>query len=95
MPSNPQQYMRIPVPVEAWRLTPEDLPQIAKWCGGKVKGLSITFPKIRDRSKPFGSEDHNSYAVIGDVIIRVGKGFVRMEGTKFDREYRSRENRAA
>jgi len=92
--TSPQEFVRMPILVEAWRLIPEDLPAIAKWCNGKVKGNSVMFPRIRDKARTLDSQDRNSYAVIGDVIVKSSKGYTLMKGDDFDRQYRAYTKRA-
>ena len=88
MTAGPQEFYRIPQVFEAWTVTEDELSNIAKWCKGKVKGLSITFPKIRDKAKPLDSQERNSYAVCGDVIIKSSKGFTVLKGETFAKEFR-------
>ena len=80
-------YVRKPCTVEAGRVTVEDLDEIARWCNGKVRGYSITFPRIRDKSRPLDSQDRRSYAVLGQVIIKTAKGFKVMDGPEFDSKF--------
>jgi len=93
MTEGPQEVYRIPQVFEAWRVTEDDLPNIARWCKGKVKGYSITFPRIRDKSKPLDSQERNSYAVCGDVIVKSSKGFTVLKGETFEREFRPATSR--
>lgn len=85
---SPKEYITLPVYVEAWQLTLENLPQAAQWCRGRVKGESITFPKIRDRSKTLNSTDTNSYAVIGDYIVKVAQGYKVVKAEAFEKSHR-------
>lgn len=94
MNNAPKEFIKLPVLVEAWKVNADELPQIAKWCGGKVRGLSITFPKVRDRSKVLNPDDRNSYAVVGDYIYRVSKGFALMKGEDFERQHREHTQRS-
>ena len=93
MTAGPQEFYRIPQVFEAWPVTEDELSDIAKWCKGKVKGLSITFPKIRDKAKPLDSQERNSYAVLGDVIVRSNKGFTVFKRDTFAQQFRPATNR--
>jgi hypothetical protein len=90
---SPAEFYTVPTVVEAWKLTEDNLPLVAKWCNGRVKGLSITFPKIRDKSKTLESTDTNSYAVLGDYIVRVSNGFKVVKGVDFERGHREATRR--
>jgi hypothetical protein len=80
-------YYRRPFVVEAEKLIADDLPRIAKWCNGRVKGNSITFARIRDKSKVLDSKDRRAYAVLGQVLVKTAKGFVVMNGDEFDAKF--------
>jgi hypothetical protein len=95
MSNAPQEYVTKPVLVEAWQLTEDNLPQVAKWCRGRVKGESITFAKIRDKSKVLGGQDNNHYAHIGDYIVRRAKGFELQRSATFEQGHQLYSRRQA
>lgn len=82
-----KEFISKPHLIEAWQLHPDNLDMVAQWCRGRVRGLSIVFPKIRDKAKPIDTQDNNHYAVIGDWVIRSGKGFVKMKDIDFNKRY--------
>lgn len=82
-----KEFVTKPFLVEAWQLHPDNLDMIASWCRGRVRGLSIVFPKIRDKSKPVDTTDNNHYAVVGDWVVRQSRGFVKMKNEEFTKRY--------
>lgn len=92
---SPKQYVTKPVLVEAWKITPANIELVAKWCSGRVRGLSVIFPKIRDRGKPLhpASKDNNHYALISDYVVKVKGGFVKLSEEEFLARYNPSGNR--
>lgn len=88
MSTAPRQYITKPSYIEAWQLTEENISSVAKWCNGRVKGLSITLPKIRDRGKPLNPNDVYSYAVSGNYIVRLKKGFKVLPAEEFEKGHK-------
>lgn len=96
MTNSPQEFISVPTVIEAWKITHDNLDAVAKWCGGKRKGESITFPKIRDRSKILqNGQDNNHFAIIGSVIVRRAKGFDLYTPQEFDRSFRPARKRVS
>lgn len=91
---SPQEYITIPVLLEAMKLEEDNLPAVAQWCKGKVKGGSISFPKIRDRSKPIRNGDTSSYAIIGEYIEKTSRGFKVVRPEEFERTRRPATRRS-
>jgi hypothetical protein len=90
MTNAPRQYVTVPKYVEAWKITEDNLAEVAKWCRGKVKGESITFPKIRDRSKVLNNgQDNNHYGRPGQYVVRLSKGFDLQQGVLFEKDHRA------
>jgi hypothetical protein len=87
MSKYPQEYFTRPVPVEAWQITLENLGDVAKWCRGYVKGESIRFAKPKEDRRPLDSTDNSHYAVVGDYIVRKGKGFTVVKPLIFERTH--------
>jgi hypothetical protein len=81
MPS-PTKYITKPVVVEAMQVSLENLADIAKWCGGYVRGESIRFTKPKQLRKP--NADNSHYAIVGDYVIKTNYGFTVMKPAKFE-----------
>lgn len=90
-----QEFITVPAKVEAWILEPENLDLAAQWCRGRRRGLSVIFPKIRDKKKMLDAQDNNHYAIPGDVIVKTRAGFVKMSGEEFSRKFRATSTRIA
>lgn len=86
----PQQYFSIPRVYEAWRISLENIKDVAAWCTGRVQGHTVVFSKIRHRGVLLtpGSKDNKHYAQVGDYVLKVSSGFVRLSEEEFDRNYR-------
>ena len=84
MTNTPEEFFTKPVPVEAWQLTLDNLPLVAKWCKGYVKGESIKFAKPKANRSPLDSTDNSHYAVVGDYIVRIAGGFTVMKQKVFE-----------
>lgn len=86
----PQQYTSIPRVFEAWRINLDNINEIAAWCTGRVQGHTVVFSKIRHRGTLLtpGSKDNKHYAQVGDYILKVASGFVRLSEEEFTRNYR-------
>jgi hypothetical protein len=82
-----QEFVTIPVTVEAWRLELDNLDLVAQWCKGRRRGQSVIFPKIRNKAKLIDSQDNNHYAIPGDVVVKTSKGFIKMSGDEFEKRF--------
>lgn len=82
-----QEFLMKPVVVEAWHLQQDNLDLIAQWCKGRRRGLSVIFPKIRNRAKTIDSQDTNHYAIVGDWIVKTKRGFIKMSNRDFNATY--------
>lgn len=70
-------FFRIPFPVEAVRVTDENMEDIAKWCGGQVEsatqsGKTVKYIKV-DVKNPMTERQKKAY--IGDWVLYAGKGW--------------------
>jgi len=93
--TSPRQYVTKPTFVEAWQIRVDNIKDVAKWCHGRVRGSSVIFPKIRNRGKPLQDtpKDNNHYALLGDYVVRVSNGFVRLSEEEFKSHYAPSGNR--
>lgn len=90
--TNSQEFLMRPVVVEAWQLHPDNLDLVAQWCRGRRRGMSIEFPKIRDRAKLLENQNTKHHAIVGDWIIRTSKGYVKMSAEEFDMKFAPTRN---
>lgn len=70
-------FFRIPFPVEAIRVTDENMEDVAKWCGGKVdtviqSGRAVKFIQV-DVKNPMTERQKKAY--VGDWVLYAGKGW--------------------
>lgn len=93
MQSASKEFISRPYLIEAWQLHPDNLDLVGQWCRGRVRGLSIVFPKIRDKSKPIEGQDNNHYAVVGDWVVKTSAGFVKMKNDEFNKRYAPTQDR--
>src|SRR3954454_9702878 len=77
----PEKYVRKPFAVEAIEVTPDNIRDVARWCGGKVKKASPGSEEWREHSpqyikvdvlKPLN--DRQTRAYYGDWVLSSGRG---------------------
>lgn len=72
-------YERLPQFVEAMRVVPDALEDIAQWCGGEALTLHVMIPYM----------DGRKYVPVGDWVVEVSAGnFVHYSHTAFVQSFR-------
>lgn len=86
-----QRFVRKSFPVEAIQVTPENLKQIAKWCGGQVRHdgdkeghLSRDYIKVR---VAYPINDRQTQAFLGDWVLKSGKSFKVYTNAAFENSF--------
>jgi hypothetical protein len=74
-----QDYVRKPFPVKCIQVTPENMSEVAKWCGGKIR---TTTPKDPTRANkyiqvevPGAQKDRHSRAYAHDWVLHMNNGY--------------------
>jgi len=95
MTNGPEQYVSVPRVYEAWQIDLDNRYDVARWCSGRVQGHTVVFAKIRHRGVPLtpGSKENKHYASVGDFIVKVANGFIRVKADDFARDYRKGSQR--
>lgn len=70
-------YTRKPFTVEAVQVTPQNLEEVAKWCGGEIiterrGGREVKYIKV-DVSRPM--TERQTKAFVEDWVLKAGTGF--------------------
>lgn len=82
----PVQYQTKPTIVEAMQVSLDNLSEVAKWCGGYVRGECVRFSIPRELKRV--AADNNHYAIVGDYVVKTALGYVVIKPGKFESKHR-------
>lgn len=96
---HPKTYIRKPFPVQAERVTNQNMNQVALWCGGELKGLGEhdgrwgPFIEV-DVVNPDANKPRQSQAFVGDWVLKSDKGFKVYTNRSFEKSFDSAADHA-
>lgn len=86
-----EEFERLPFTIQAIQVTPENIGQVAKWCGGKVRttGKRGIQKHIKVEVKRALNE-RQTQAYIGDWVLKAGSGFKVYTPKAFETSFRKK-----
>lgn len=91
-----QSYLRKQFPVQAVQVQPDNIKQVARWCGGQIMKdgekeghLSREYIKVR---VAFPINERQTQAYLGDWILKSGKSFKVYTNSAFEKSFEPAES---
>lgn len=87
--------IRIPFEVNAIQVTPTNMEEVAKWCGGKIledpnKGEQMSRKYIYVNT-PNPPSERQKHAYLGDWVLKLNKNFKVFTKSAFDKNFQIKE----
>jgi len=92
-----EQFRRKTFDVDAVQVTPENIHEVAEWCGGDVrtesqKGKNVKFIKVRVYK---ALDDEQTKAFVGNFVVYMGSGYKVYKYNAFMRTFEKLKKTAA
>jgi hypothetical protein len=88
----PTQYVRKPFYVDAVQVTLDNMPQVAKWCEGKVIVETPPYIKVRVK-RPLA--ERQTRAFVGDWVLNSGNGYKVYTQSSFEKNFEEVEGKGS